>query len=140
MTSSQPANVWTRAEAIARLRTCLQGLCDDEHSMCQVAAECGIFCRGFRRWHDGEFHRRWKGVLGQSNHLTRPQMEEFANIWQLSEQIRCRVGLACDAQTIAPGPCRGWDEFPNETLARFCSDILGKSVIVTKQPADANAS
>ena len=127
------ACVWTREETIERLRQGLLALCDDEHSMCEIAAERNIFCRGFRRWHEAEFHRKWKAVIGQSTHLTRAQMERFANIWQLSEQIRCRVGLACDAQTIAHGPCRGWEEFGNDTLAQFCSEILEKNVVVAKQ-------
>ena len=122
--------VWTRDEAIARLRESLLKLCDEEHSMCRVAAERGIFCRGFRRWHDAEFHARWRVLLGQSTHLTRPQVERLADLWQLAEQIRHRVPLVCDAQTMAHGACRGWDEFPNETLARFCSELLGRVVTV----------
>jgi hypothetical protein len=133
MSSSSEPVVWAREEAIARLRAGLRNLCDDEHSMCQVAADRGIFCRGFRRWHEAEFHRKWKSVLGQSTHLTRAQMEELANIWQLSEQIRCRVGLACDAQTGASGPCRGWGEFLNAALERFCIEILGKNVVVAEK-------
>ena len=93
--------------------------------MCQVAAERRIFCRGFQRWHDSEFHDRWRAILGESTHLTRPQMEELANVWQLTEQIRTRVGLACDAQAMCHGACRGWDEFSNETLGRYCNEILG---------------
>jgi hypothetical protein len=123
--------VWTRGEAISRLRESLQRLSDDEHSMCQVAAERRIFCRGFQRWHDSEFHDRWKAILGESTHLTRPQMEELANLWQLTEQIRTRVGLACDAQAMHHGACRGWDEFSNETLARYCNEVLGRNVVVT---------
>ncbi|HYB53879.1 MAG TPA: hypothetical protein VEG84_08435 [Thermoanaerobaculia bacterium] len=121
---------WARAAAIDRLREALRALTDDEHSICQVAAEQGIFCRGFRRWPASEFDRRWKPLLGRSTHLSRTQMEELANVWQLAEQIRCRVNLACDAR----GPrtaCRGWDEFSNADLARFCSDVLGKNVVVT---------
>lgn len=56
--------VWTRAEAIGKLRHHLLRLTDEEHSICQVVSALGIFCRGFRRWHDNEFHRRWKEVLG----------------------------------------------------------------------------
>jgi hypothetical protein len=98
--------------------------------MCEVAAERGVFCRGFQRWHDEEFHRRWKPVLGESTHLSRAQMERLANLWQLVEQARCGVTLACDAQTVAGRPCRGWDEFSEVTLARFCSEILGRNVAV----------
>jgi len=122
--------VWTREEAIAKLRRSLQKLAGEDHSICQVAAERGIFCRGFRRWHDAEFHERWRVVLGESTHLSRSQIERLADVWQLSEQIRCRVGLACDAQTIAHGPCRGWAEFSDETLGHFCAEVLGQRVLV----------
>ncbi len=124
------AELSTRRDAVARLREALLKLTDDEHSMCQVAAERGIFCRGFRRWNASEFDRRWRDAIGRSTHLSRAQMEEFANVWQLAEQIRLRVALACDAQTLQHGPCRGWDEFSNAELARFCSDLLGQSVVV----------
>ena len=123
--------VWSRRDAIDRLRDSLRRLADDEHSMCQVAAQRGIFCRGFQRWPDSEFDRRWKSALGRSTHLSRAQMEELANVWQLAEQIRCRVGLVCDAQSGRHGGCRGWDEFSNDDLARYCSDILGLNVVVT---------
>jgi hypothetical protein len=104
---------------------------DEDHSLCEVAAERGIFCTGFRRFDDREFRRRFKDTLGYSTHLERTEMEKLANVWELAEQIRWRVGLACDAQTRARGGhCRGWDEFSNADLARYCADILGKSVVV----------
>ncbi len=118
--SSEP-KVWSRQEAISELRRSLLKLADEEHSMCQVAAERGIFCQGFRRWHDAEFDRRWKGLLGRSTHLSRAQIEQLANVWQLAEQVRHRVTLACDAQTLEHGACRGWDEFGNDAIAGFCA-------------------
>jgi hypothetical protein len=130
VTEAAGPTVWTRPEAIARLRAALLSLTDEDHSICQVAAEKGIFCRGFRRWHDSEFDRRWRSLLGSSTHLTRGQVEQLANLWQLAEQIRQRVGLACDALTAVPGACRGWDDFSNEDLARHCRDLLEKEVRV----------
>ncbi|HEY7113615.1 MAG TPA: hypothetical protein VIA45_11845 [Thermoanaerobaculia bacterium] len=124
------AEVWTRPEAIGELRRALGRLADDEHSLCQVAAERGIFCRGFSRWPDSEFDRRFRYALGRSTHLSRAQMEELANVWQLAEQLRCRVALACDAQTASRNACRGWDEFSNADLERYCSDLLGRNVVV----------
>jgi hypothetical protein len=124
--------VWTRSQAIARLRAALQPMCGPDRSMCEVAAQKGIFCRGFRRWHDAEFHRRWKPALGASTHLNRAQMEQLADLWQLSEQLRCSVAFACDANALRPGACRGWNEFTNETLSRFCADLLGVCVVVTE--------
>jgi len=132
---------WTRREAIDRLRAALSALTDDERSMCQVAAEKGIFCRGFRRWHASEFHRKWRMAIGSSTHLTRPQMETFANLWQLTEQVRLRVGFACDAEALEPGACRGWNEFSNQDLARFCRQILGADVtIFGQEPLDQRTS
>ena len=120
--------VWPRRNAIAKLREELLRLTDNEHSMCQVAAAHGILCLGFRRWSASEFDRRWRTCLGRSTHLSRTQMEELANVWMLSEQIRLRVALSCDAQTLHHGACRGWDDFSNADLSRFCSDILGKNI------------
>jgi hypothetical protein len=119
-----------RAEAIRRLRPRLLELCGEDRSLCRVAAERGIFCRGFRRWHEKEFRDRWKSSLGMSTHLNRSQMETLADLWQVSEQIRSGSALICDAQTEAPGACRGWDEFSNVDLQRFCLEILGERVSI----------
>jgi hypothetical protein len=127
-----PISIWGRREAVAKLRSALLAVTDDEHTLCQVAAERRIFCHGFRRWSEPEFDKRWRRAIGRSTHLSRAQMEEFANLWQLSEQLRCRVALACDACTSKSGPCRGWDEFSNEELSRFCSDVLGVNVEVVE--------
>ncbi len=124
------APIWTRSEAIGKLRDALVKLTDDDHCLCQVAGERGIFCHGFRRWSDREFDRRWRKAIGRSTHLSRPQMEEYANLWELAEQIRRNVTLACDAQCLERGACRGWDEFSNADLSRFCSDVLGKDIEV----------
>ena len=111
-----------RAEAIERLRRALTPLAGFEVSLCRVAAERGIFCRGFRRWSAAEFDRRWHKAIGRSTLWTRDQMEKFADLWQLIEQFRCGVPLACDA--AGPGsPCRGWDEFSDEQLAQFCWEL-----------------
>ena len=101
--------------------------------MCRAAAEEGIFCRGFRRWPEREFHDRWKGHIGTSSHLTRSQMEELADFWQLSEQIFRRDALVCDAVARTPGGCRGWDEFTNGELEGFCRELLGLEVAVSSQ-------
>lgn len=131
--NARPA--WTRAEAIARLRRELLGLCGDGLSMCRVAAARGIFCRGFRRWPAREFHDRWKNTLGVSTHLNREQMEVLADLWQLTEQLRTGQALICDAQTSRPGACRGWDEFSDEDLAGFCRQLLGRDVSVGREPS-----
>lgn len=126
------AEIWSRAEALSRLRAHLLEFVDPENSLCRVAAEKGIFCRGFRRWSDPEFDRRWRSCIGRSTHLSRPQMEEYANLWQLTEQAAHRATLTCDAAAAGRGACRGWNEFSNEVVAQFCSDLLGMNVEVVE--------
>ena len=140
MSALAAPEVWPRPEAIARLRAALLALTDEENSICQVAGKLGIFCRGFRRWNASEFDRRWRGAIGRSTHLTRAQMEEFANLWQLGEQIRQRVAFACDAKTEPGGRCRGWEEFSNADLARFCADVLGQNVEVVTRASQETVS
>jgi len=125
----RPAETWTREEAIARLRPVLRELCGTEQSLCRLAAEMGTFCGGFRRWPEREFDRRFRPHIGTSTHLTRPQMEAFADIWQLSEQLRLGVTLACDAAS-PPGACRGWEELSDADLEISCRELLGKAVTV----------
>ena len=130
MTAAGSPEAWSRDEAIARLRRMLVSVTDGERSTCRLAAERGIFCRGFRRWPVSEFHRRWKNALGRSTHLTRAQMEELADLWQLSEQIRYRLELACDVPGGDGRPCRGWAEFSDAELSRHCREVLGRDVVV----------
>lgn len=118
-------NPVSRDHSIGVLRDVLTGFADADKSICRVAAERGIFCRGFGRWRAAEFDRRWHGSIGRSSHLSREQMEQFADLWQLTEQFRCGVSLACDANHAPESPCRGWDEFSDEDLARFCRDLEG---------------
>jgi hypothetical protein len=134
------AAVWTREEAIHRLRRALLRLSDGESSMCRIAAELGVFCRGFRRWPDSEFHHRFRPALGVSTHLSRAQMERLADLWQQAEQIRVRAAIACDAAAFHPGSCRGWEEFSNDALARFCDEVLGRNVTVVESSNKAQTS
>ena len=133
MAAAGPASpvLLTRPQAIAVLRKGLERLGDPEHSTCYVAAERGIFCRGFRRFDDHEFHRRWSPVLGESTHLNRRQVERLADLWELCEQVRQGARITCDARAASPGPCRGWFEFSDAALGRFCSEFLGRDVTVT---------
>ena len=132
-TEVRPAETWTREEAVARLRPILRKLCGQEQSLCRLASERGTFCGGFRRWPAREFHRRLRPHIGTSTHLTRSQMEAFADIWQLSEQLRLGVTLACDAASLSPGACRGWEELSDADLTISCRELLGKAVTVGGQ-------
>ena len=138
--SAETPVLFTRVQAIAALRRRLERLGDGEHSTCHVAAKRGIFCRGFGRWNDHEFHRRWAPVLGASTHLRRGQIERLADVWELCEQVACRVRVTCDARAASPGPCRGWLEFSDTELAHFCAELLDRHVVIASNGFDTTAS
>ncbi len=115
-----------RADSIERLRRVLSPMLDGDRSMCRIAAERGIFCRGFRRLPPADFDRRWRSAIGRSTHLSRGQLERFADLWQLTEQVSSGTPLACDARCGREGPCRGWDEFSDADLARFCRELCAE--------------
>ena len=111
----------TREEAIARIRERLQSLTDDENCICKVAAERGIFCRGFRRWSDAELRERYWWIVRKKPDITRVELEAIANQWQLAQQDVRHVTLSCDVQQQIHDTCRGWDDFSTEDLVALAS-------------------
>ena len=133
MTTSTPATgprSMRRADAIASLRTALLSLTDDEHSICQVATEKGILCRGFRHFTDEELRERYDWLVRKNPTVTRAELESMANLWQLARQVLEGVPLACDVQRIEHDTCKGWDDFSNEQLEQYHRELIGESVIV----------
>ena len=136
MDFSPPADVapklWTRAEAIACLRESLVKLCGEGHSMCQVAADRGIFCRGFRQWPEREFHDLWKPLIGESTHLSRAQMERFADLWQLSEQVRQGIHARLRRRrSSAPAPAAAGTSSRTSTCPASAPRSSARRVVVT---------
>jgi hypothetical protein len=111
----------TREEAIARIRERLVSLTDDDSCMCKVAAERGIFCRGFRQWSDGELRERYWWVVRKNPDITRAELESVANQWQLAQQDVRQEGLACDVQASVHDTCRGWEDFSTDDLIELAS-------------------
>lgn len=120
----------TREHAIRRIRRVLVLLTDEEHSICRVSAEKGLFCKGFSRYTDEELRRRYRWLVNREPEISRERLEDLADRWQLARQVFDDVPLACDAQQIEKDTCGGWDEFTNEELARFCSELLHEEVQV----------
>ena len=120
----------TRDEAIARIRAVLLQETDEETSMCKAAADHGIFCRGFRHYGDAELRRKYDWIVRKRPAITRPELEELANDWQLAQQQVHDIALACDVQTQLHDTCMGWDDFTNEQLQKFIVDLTGRDVVV----------
>ncbi|HSN67904.1 MAG TPA: hypothetical protein VLV48_01575 [Thermoanaerobaculia bacterium] len=127
--SNQPERI-ARSAAIRRLRDVLVLMTDEEHSICRVAAERGIFCKGFKRYSDGELRERYSWLVNRDPSISRPRLEDLADRWQLARQVFDDVPIACDAQQIEHDTCGGWDEFSDDDLARFCRELLHENVIV----------
>jgi hypothetical protein len=120
---------WTRPRAIARIRERLLELVDDQHSVCEVAARLGIFCKGFRHFSDAELRERFSWLAHPE--MSREDLEKRANSYLLGRTEALDCALACDAQTEERDVCLGWDEFSNADLARFAEQLLGEPTEVT---------
>lgn len=124
----------SRSEAIADLRRALLAVAGDEHSICRVAQEKNLFCRGFAQWKLHELKARYPQITRSRPHLTRPEMEELADRWQLARQFAEGEQLACDVQ-LHEGEhqtCKGWDEFDDRTLERFHEELCGEEVHIVE--------
>ena len=125
-----PVEILSRTDLVARLRRELSKYTDVENSICKVAAERGIFCKGFKRYDDSQLRDRYSWIVRKRPELTREQLETIANDWQLAQQEVYGLPIACDVQHIVNDSCRGWNDFTNEQLGRFYFQLTGTEVIV----------
>jgi hypothetical protein len=128
-TQTKPESV-PRTEAIALLRAELLKHTDSETSACAFAAERGIFCRGFAQYGDGELKRKYNWITRRRPDMTRGELEEIGNRWQLARQEVSGLPLACDVQQTERDMCNGWDDFSNADLARFYNELTGNNIVV----------
>jgi hypothetical protein len=133
VSASTSPRVVARAWAIRSLREFLLTLTDEDHSMCRVATDRGIFCKGFRKLNDAELREHFAGIVKRRPGTNRWQLEALANQWELARQTVNELPLACDVQQKEHETCGGWDDFSNEDLARYCAELLGLDVVVTPQ-------
>ena len=133
----------TRREAIDALRTALLAVTGDEHSVCKVAKEKHLFCRGFAQWKLHELRDQYPQITRSRPHLTREEMEDLADRWQMARQFVTHEPLACDVQ-VHEGrfqTCKGWDEFDDAQLERFHHELCGEEIrIVADSGAESAAS
>jgi hypothetical protein len=120
----------SRVDAIDQLRSEFLKLTDEDHSICRVAAERGIFCGGFRSLNEQELRNRYWWVVRRRPSITRTELEAIANDWQLTQQEVKDKPLACDVQAGVHDTCRGWEDFSNDELAAFYQQVIGKAVSI----------
>ncbi len=127
----------TRDEVIDDLRKKLLETAGDEHSICHVAKEKGLFCHGFAQWKLYELKAQYPQITRSRRRLTRERMEDLADRWQVARQTATGKPLACDVQ-MGEGrfqTCKGWDAFDDAELARFHAEICGEEVEIESDPA-----
>jgi hypothetical protein len=129
-TEPKPKSI-ERSEAIKLLRQELLERLDSENSACRLAADKGIFCRGFAQYDDGELRRRYSWITRRRPDLSRAELEEIANRWQLARQEVDRLPIACDVQERERDTCLGWSEFTNEQLSVYLFELTGRNIVVT---------
>lgn len=131
----------TRKQAIADLRDALVETTGDEHSVCHVAQEKGLFCGGFAQWKLHELKARYPQITRSRRRVTREQMEDLADRWQMARQFATDEPLACDVQMHEgeQRTCKGWDEFDNEQLAGFYLELCEEEVRVVDTGSDSGA-
>lgn len=120
----------SRDGAIDVLRAELLKLAGDDVSICKIAAEKNIFCRGLHRHSDIELRRRFAWINARNPRMPRAEMEELVDRWQLARQEVDDLPTACDVQQLEHDGCSGWDDFSNEDLSRFCLELTGRKVVV----------
>jgi hypothetical protein len=123
----------TRTEAIDALRAALLEVAGDEHSICKVARDKNLFCRGFAQWKLHELKAQYPQITRSRPRLTRAAMEDLADRWQMARQFVTGEHLACDVQLHegAHQTCRGWDEFDDAQLEQFHKDLCGEKLRIT---------
>jgi hypothetical protein len=119
-----------RAEAVATIRKRLLDMVDEDHSMCQVASERGVYCCGFGRLTDEQLRQRYSWLLKNNPRMSREALEQMANRWELARQTVNRVPIACDSQTLEKDTCAGWENFDDATIARFYQELVGEQIRV----------
>ena len=120
----------SRPQIIDLLRSELLKRAGEDVSACRVAAEQGIFCHGFARYSDEELRRRYEWIVRRRPTLTRDELEEIADRWQMARQEVTHTPIACDVQQKLHDTCRGWDDFSNDDLSRFYFEMTGKDIVI----------
>ena len=118
----------TRQTLIAALRSELAKRANGEMSICKLAAKTGVFCKGLKRYSDEEIAERYGWIVRRHPEVSRAELEEIADRWQMARQDVEGVETSCDVQQLEHDTCGGWDDFSNEDLARFLRELTGRQV------------
>jgi hypothetical protein len=115
----------SRPQAIERMREKLRTLTDQDHCVCSVVGQLGIFCRGFKALPDKELKKRYHWIARKRPTAPREMIEELANQYHLGRQEVTGAQICCDFETREHGGCDGWNNFANTQLEEFYVALMG---------------
>jgi hypothetical protein len=118
----------SRPQAIDKMRQKLQKLSDQDHCVCSVVGELGIFCRGFKALPEKELRKRYHWISRTRPKAPREAIEELANLYHLGRQEVTGAAICCDVETREHGGCDGWNNFANTQLEEFYLALMGEPV------------
>jgi len=114
----------SRSDLIVALRNELSHRAGDM-SICKLAAQTGIFCKGFRRYSDAELKEHYAWISKRNPDASREELEEIADRWQLAREDVLGAKTSCDVQQLEHDSCGGWDDFSDDDLAKFLRELTG---------------
>jgi hypothetical protein len=123
--------IFSREELVGALRDELSRRANGDMSICRLAAERGVFCKGFNRYTDEELRERYGWILRRNPQVSREQLEELADHWQMARQDVDQLPTCCDVQQVERDACGGWADFSAEDLSRFFLELTGRRVVVS---------
>ncbi len=116
----------SRPQAIEKMRQKLRKLTDQDHCVCSVVGELGIFCRGFKALPDKELRKKYHWISRKRPNAPREAIEELANLYHLGRQEVTGAAICCDVETREHGGCDGWNNFKNSQLEEFYVALMGE--------------
>ncbi|NOT29590.1 MAG: hypothetical protein HOP15_03970 [Planctomycetes bacterium] len=77
-----------------------------------------------------ELRQRYPQITRSRPRLTRQQLEDLANRWQLARQWATGESTACDVQSKErrSQQCLGWDEWSDEDLEDFHATLCSEPI------------
>jgi len=124
----RPIEKLSRPQAIEKMRQKLRKLTDQDHCLCAVVGELGIFCRGFKAMPEKELRKRYHWISRRRPNTPRELIEELANLYHLGRQEVTGAAICCDLETREHGGCDGWNNFSNRQLEEFYVALVGEPV------------
>ncbi len=101
---------------------------DEGKTVCDVAAEQHIFCRGFDRFPTQVLRKRFPWLLHGEPGLSREEILKRIRKWIHAREFVLGIPTACDLMAEEKDLCEGWGAFSDEKIAASFEEMFGERV------------